>query len=138
MSHSRLESVREVPLPIKPTITRVFVLVSILGILISVCAHREGAQVSAVIVVVMEAINKVISCIIPIVANLSVRVKLLKHLDDIVHLPLVLVQAVLHPVRVVEGDRQRADVGRPGRHLVAISSHTQHGNGGRGGGAWAG
>ena len=135
---TRLEFVREVPLPIKPTITRVLVLVSILGVLVSVCTHREGAQVSAMIVVVVKAISKVISCVIPIVANLSVRVKLLKHLDDIVHLPLVLVQAVLHPVRVVEGDRQRADVGRPGRHLVAISSHTQHGNGGRSGGAWAG
>ena len=74
---TRLEFVREVPLPIKPTITRVLVLVSILGILISVCAHREGAQVSAVIVVVVEAISKMISCIIPIVANLSVGIEIL-------------------------------------------------------------
>ena len=76
---TRLEFVREVPLPIKPTITRVLVMMSILGVLVSVSTHRERS----------------LGC-------------------------------------------QRADVGRPGRHLVAISSDTQYGNGGRGGGAWAG
>ena len=38
---TRLESVREVPLPIKPTITRVLVMMSILGVLVSVSTHRE-------------------------------------------------------------------------------------------------
>ena len=56
---TRLEFIREVPLPIKSTITRVLVLVSIFGVLVSVCTHREGAQVSAMVVVVMESVGQV-------------------------------------------------------------------------------
>ena len=118
-------------MPVEGAVAGVLVLVVVLAVLLAVGALHSGAQISAVSVVVVETVSEVKCCIIPIISELAVRVEVLQDLGQLVHV-------VVPQVRVVEGAAQRADVGGPGRHLVAVRSNTEHIDPGSGGDTWAG
>ena len=128
---ARPEAVREEPLPVEGAVAGKLVLVAILIVLLSVCARDVGTQVATMSIMIVEAICHVIRCVIPIIADLSIRVEVLENVGQ-------LLQVVLPQVRVPEGGAQCADVGGPGGQLAAVGINAEHVDGGRGGDTRAG
>ena len=76
---TRREVVREAPLPVEGAVAGKLVLVAILVVQLSVCARDVGTQVATMSIMIVEAICHVIRCVIPIIADLSIRVEVLKN-----------------------------------------------------------